>query len=84
MPPLAAALAAFHGIAEPRTDHGGRPGMAWVIEGNAAGFAASRLYSPGSFVSGFPAQESAFQSASSHKRLQEHQPCSEFTPRTGL
>jgi hypothetical protein len=39
MPPLAAAIAEFHGIAEPRTDHGGEPGMAWVIEGNAAGFA---------------------------------------------
>jgi aminoglycoside phosphotransferase family enzyme len=39
MPPLAAAIAAFHRIAEPRTDHGGKPGMAWVIEGNAAGFA---------------------------------------------
>ena len=39
MPPLAAAIADFHRIAEPRTDHGGRPGMEWVIEGNAAGFA---------------------------------------------
>lgn len=39
MPPLAAAIAEFHRIAEPRTDHGGRPGMEWVIEGNAAGFA---------------------------------------------
>ena len=39
MPPLAAAIAEFHRIAEPRTDHGGTPGMAWVIEGNAAGFA---------------------------------------------
>ena len=39
MPPLAAAIAEFHGVAEPRTDHGGKPGMAWVIEGNAAGFA---------------------------------------------
>lgn len=39
MPPLAAAIAEFHSIAEPRTDHGGKPGMAWVIEGNAAGFA---------------------------------------------
>ena len=39
MPPLAAAIAEFHRIAEPRTDHGGKPGMAWVIEGNAAGFA---------------------------------------------
>jgi aminoglycoside phosphotransferase family enzyme/predicted kinase len=39
MPPLAAAVAELHRIAEPRTDHGGRPGMAWVIDGNAAGFA---------------------------------------------
>jgi len=39
MRPLAAAIAEFHSIAEPRTDHGGTPGMAWVIEGNAVGFA---------------------------------------------
>ena len=39
MSPLAAAIAGFHLSAEARTDHGGRPGMAWVIEGNAAGFA---------------------------------------------
>jgi aminoglycoside phosphotransferase family enzyme/predicted kinase len=39
MPPLAAAIAGFHRLAEPRTDHGGRRGMEWVIEGNAAGFA---------------------------------------------
>jgi aminoglycoside phosphotransferase family enzyme len=39
MPPLAAAIAAFHSIAEPRADHGGKPGMEWVIEGNAVGFA---------------------------------------------
>jgi aminoglycoside phosphotransferase family enzyme/predicted kinase len=39
MPPLADAIAEFHRIAEPRMDHGGRPGMEWVIEGNAAGFA---------------------------------------------
>ena len=39
MPSLAAAIAEFHRVAEPRTDHGGTPGMAWVIEGNAAGFA---------------------------------------------
>jgi aminoglycoside phosphotransferase family enzyme/predicted kinase len=39
MPPLAAAIAEFHRIAEPRTDHGGRPGIEWVIDGNAAGFA---------------------------------------------
>ena len=39
MPPLGAAIATFHGAAEPRGDHGGRAGMAWVIDGNAAGFA---------------------------------------------
>ena len=39
MPPLAAAIAAFHASAEQRADHGGKPGMSWVIEGNAAGFA---------------------------------------------
>jgi aminoglycoside phosphotransferase family enzyme/predicted kinase len=38
MPPLASALAEFHTGAERRTDHGGKPGMAWVIDGNAAGF----------------------------------------------
>lgn len=38
MPSLAAAIAAFHSSAEQRTDHGGRAGMSWVIEGNAAGF----------------------------------------------
>ena len=39
MPPLAAAIAEFHRAAEHRSDHGGKAGMAWVIEGNAAGFA---------------------------------------------
>lgn len=39
MPPLAAAIAEFHGAAERRADHGGKTGMAWVIKGNAAGFA---------------------------------------------
>lgn len=39
MAPLAAAIARFHRIAEPRPDHGGRAGMAWVIDGNARGFA---------------------------------------------
>ena len=39
MPPLGSAIARFHGIAEPRFDHGGRAGMAWVIDGNALGFA---------------------------------------------
>ena len=38
MTPLAAAIAELHGLAEPRTDHGGRPGMEWVIEGNAKDF----------------------------------------------
>ena len=39
MPPLAAAIAEFHAAAEHRSDRGGKPGMAWVIDGNAAGFA---------------------------------------------
>jgi aminoglycoside phosphotransferase family enzyme len=39
MSPLGAAIAEFHSIAEPRPDHGGKPGMEWVVEGNAAGFA---------------------------------------------
>jgi hypothetical protein len=39
MSPLAAASAEFHMSAEHRPDHGGTPGMSWVIEGNAAGFA---------------------------------------------
>jgi aminoglycoside phosphotransferase family enzyme/predicted kinase len=37
--PLAAAIADFHKSAEHRSDHGGKAGMSWVIEGNAAGFA---------------------------------------------
>ena len=36
---LASAIARFHHAAEARRDHGGRPGMAWVIDGNATGFA---------------------------------------------
>jgi aminoglycoside phosphotransferase family enzyme/predicted kinase len=36
---LAAAIARLHSDAERRTDRGGRSGMAWVIDGNAAGFA---------------------------------------------
>jgi hypothetical protein len=36
---LATAIAEFHAGAERRTDHGGRDGMAWVVDGNAAGFA---------------------------------------------
>jgi len=39
MSPLAAAIAGFHRLAEHRSDHGGKAGMSWVIEGNAAGFA---------------------------------------------
>jgi len=39
MPRLAAAIARFHASAERRWDQGGRSGMAWVIEGNASGFA---------------------------------------------
>jgi aminoglycoside phosphotransferase family enzyme/predicted kinase len=39
MPPLGTAIAEFHAAAEHRDDHGGRAGMAWVVEGNAAGFA---------------------------------------------
>jgi aminoglycoside phosphotransferase family enzyme/predicted kinase len=38
MSPLAAAIAEFHAVAEPRSDHGGKTGMAWVVEGNDAGF----------------------------------------------
>jgi hypothetical protein len=39
MSPLAEAIAQFHARAEHRQDHGGRAGMAWVIEGNDRGFA---------------------------------------------
>jgi len=39
MPTLASAVAEFHAAAECRTDHGGEAGVAWVIDGNAAGFA---------------------------------------------
>jgi aminoglycoside phosphotransferase family enzyme/predicted kinase len=39
MAPLATAIADFHISAENRVDHGGKAGMSWVIEGNAAGFA---------------------------------------------
>jgi len=39
MRPLASAIARFHEGAEPRDDHGGRAGMAWVVTGNADGFA---------------------------------------------
>jgi aminoglycoside phosphotransferase family enzyme/predicted kinase len=39
MGPLALEIARFHLAAEHRRDHGGKPGMRWVVEGNAAGFA---------------------------------------------
>jgi aminoglycoside phosphotransferase family enzyme/predicted kinase len=39
MSPLAVAIANFHKTAGHRSDHGGKAGMSWVIEGNAAGFA---------------------------------------------
>jgi aminoglycoside phosphotransferase family enzyme/predicted kinase len=39
MRPLASAIARFHLGAERRRDHGGRSGMAWVVDGNAIGFA---------------------------------------------
>lgn len=35
---LADAIVRLHAGAEPRVDHGGRDGMAWVIDGNARGF----------------------------------------------
>jgi aminoglycoside phosphotransferase family enzyme/predicted kinase len=38
MSSLAAEIAEFHASAEHRSDHGGKAGMSWVIEGNAAGF----------------------------------------------
>ena len=44
MPPLARAVARLHAVAEWRFDHGGRRSMAWVIDGNADGFAE---YGPG-------------------------------------
>jgi len=39
MPSLASAIAHFHLEAERRPDRGGKPAMAWVIDGNATGFA---------------------------------------------
>jgi len=39
IPALAVAIARFHLSAAHRPDHGGRAGLSWVIEGNAAGFA---------------------------------------------
>jgi hypothetical protein len=44
MPALGTAIAEFHAGAERRMDHGGKAGMAWVIEGNATGF---EEYGPG-------------------------------------
>ena len=38
MSALASSIAEFHITAERRTDHGGKSGMAWVIDGNADGF----------------------------------------------
>ncbi len=40
MAPLGAAVARFHSVAASRPDHGGRAGMAWVVNGNAAGLAS--------------------------------------------
>ena len=37
MAPLATAIAQFHLARERRPDHGGAAGMAWVVDGNAAG-----------------------------------------------
>ena len=39
MRPLAAAIARLHAGAARRTDHGGRAGMTWVVDGNDADFA---------------------------------------------
>jgi aminoglycoside phosphotransferase family enzyme/predicted kinase len=48
MAPLAASIATMHASAEPRPDHGGRAGMAWTVDGNAAAFAAEpRLFDAG-------------------------------------
>jgi uncharacterized protein len=41
MQPLASSVAALHAGAERRFDHGGRAGMAWVINGNAVAFASA-------------------------------------------
>jgi aminoglycoside phosphotransferase family enzyme/predicted kinase len=40
---LAVAIAQLHRDAEPRPDHGGRAGMAWVVDGNASAFADGSL-----------------------------------------
>lgn len=51
MTPLADAIAQFHAAAEQRRDHGGRQGMAWVIDGNAEGFAeqGAGIFDPASW-----------------------------------
>lgn len=46
MDALAGEIARLHGGAEPRRDHGGRDGMAWVIDGNALGFAGEPTLEP--------------------------------------
>lgn len=40
MPRLASAIADFHRDAAPRVDHGGKAGLAWVIDGNASDLAS--------------------------------------------
>jgi aminoglycoside phosphotransferase family enzyme/predicted kinase len=47
MAPLASSIARLHEAAERRPDHGGRAGMAWVIDGNAAAFARQGIAAPG-------------------------------------
>ena len=44
MTPLATAIAALHAAAERRTDHGGRAGMAWMIDGNASAFVQAGIF----------------------------------------
>lgn len=38
MPRLARTIADFHDVAPVRPDHGGRAGMAWIVDGNEEGF----------------------------------------------
>ncbi len=49
MSQLAAAVATFHRDAEARQEHGGTPGMRWVVDGNADGFSefGAGLLDPG-------------------------------------
>ncbi len=65
MRPLARAIARFHAAAEPRFDHGGGAGMAWVVEGNAAGFAdqGASILDPG---------ECAGLTAAAQRALEQH------------